>query len=128
MNIILKIVLSLLIGFIGGASMVYIGVGPSLMVSIVFLLHVIKNYKTAVGTMLLTTLSPFSIVPLYKYYQQGNLDITVGIYSVIGYFIGSYITSTYYLNSIKIEILYMIFGLYSIISGIIFIEKSKYIF
>ena len=127
MNKIVKIILSLLIGMLGGASMVYIGVGPSFMVSAMYLTNVIENYRTSVGTMNLVSLSPMAILPAYKYYQQGNLDIMIGIYSIIGFFIGTYITSTYYLNSIKVEILYLIFGIYSLITGYLFVKKSKYI-
>jgi uncharacterized membrane protein YfcA len=128
MNKIVKIILSLLIGIVGGASMVYIGVGPSFMVSAMYLTNVIENYRTSVGTMNLVSLSPFALFPAYKYYQEGNLDIMIGIYSIIGFFIGTYITSKYYLNSIKVEILYLLFGIYSILTGFLFIKKSKYIF
>jgi uncharacterized membrane protein YfcA len=127
MNKIVRIILAIIIGMFGGASMVYIGVGPSLMVSAMYLTNVIENYRTSVGTMNIVSLSPMAILPAYKYYQQGNLDIMIGIYSIIGFFIGTYITSTYYLNSIKVEILYLIFGIYSIITGYLFVKKSKYI-
>ena len=66
MNKIVKIILSLLIGMLGGASMVYIGVGPSFMVSAMYLTNVIENYRTSVGTMNLVSLSPMAILPAYK--------------------------------------------------------------
>lgn len=127
MNKIVRIILTLIIGIIGGASMVYIGVGPSFMVSAMYLMNVIDNYRTSVGTMNLVSLSPMSLLPSFKYYKQGNLDIMIGIYAVIGFLIGTYITSTYYLNSIKVEILYLLFGIYSLITGYLFVKKSKYI-
>ena len=127
MNKIVRIILTLIIGMFGGASMVYIGVGPSFMVSAMYLTNIIENYRTSVGTMNLVSLSPMAFLPAFKYYKQGNLDIMIGIYAVIGFLIGTYITSTYYLNSIKVEILYLLFGIYSLITGYLFIKKSKYI-
>ena len=43
-------------------------------------------------------------------------------------FVGGFVTSTYFLDSIKREILYLIFGIYSLIVGYIFVKKSKLIF
>lgn len=127
MNNILKAVLSFLIGIIGGITFVYLGVSVSMMLPLIILLKIVKDYRTAISSMLLASASPISIIPLYNYYKHGEFDLVVGISAFIGMMIGSWITSTYYLDSIKVEILYLISGIYSIVMGIIFIRKSKYI-
>jgi uncharacterized membrane protein YfcA len=128
MNNIVRILLSFLVGVIGGSMAVYTGVGVSLMVPLVLFFDIIKDYKTAVGTMFLAVFAPITSIPVYNFYKSGNLDIEVGISVGLGYFVGSYVTSTYFINSIKREVLYLLFGLLSLMVGCIFIKKSKLIF
>jgi hypothetical protein len=78
--------------------------------------------------MLLSAITPASIFPVYSYYKSDRLDLNVGISVAIGYIIGNYITSAYFMDSINNEILYLIFGIYSLIVAYTFIKKSKYIF
>ena len=128
MNEIVKIVVSLFIGIFSGALTVYTGIGASIMIPLVIFFGLIKDYRTAVGTMLLVVLTPAFIFPVYSYYKSDRIDLTVGIPIAIGYIIGNYITSVYFMDSIKNEIIYLIFGIYSLVVGYIFIKKSKYIF
>ena len=128
MNNLLKIVISFLIGLIGGITSVYTGVGISLMIPLVMFMNVIHDFRTAVGTMFLAVFAPVSIVPTYNYYKSGNLDVVVGLCIGLVYFIGNYVTSNYFVNSINKEVLYLFFGIYSIIVGYIFVKKSKIIF
>jgi uncharacterized membrane protein YfcA len=128
MNKIVRILLSFLVGVIGGSMAVYTGVGVSLMVPLVLFFDIIKDYKTAVGTMFLAVFAPISSIPAYNFYKSGNLDIEVGISIGLGYFVGSYVMSTYFLDSIKREVLYLLFGLLSLMLGFIFVKKSKLIF
>jgi uncharacterized membrane protein YfcA len=127
MNVILKGVLSFFIGILGGIAFVYLGISASMMLPLVILLKIVKDYKTGIASMLLAIASPISIIPIYNYYKDGDLDLVVGISAFLGLFVGSYITSTYYINSVNVELLYLIFGIYSVTMGIIFIRKSKYI-
>ena len=128
MNNIVRILLSFLVGFIGGSTAVYTGIGVSLMVQLVLFFDIIKDYKTAVGTMFLAVFAPIASIPVYNFYKSGNLDIEVGISIGLGYFVGSYVMSTYFLDSIKREVLYLLFGLLSLMLGFIFVKKSKLIF
>jgi len=128
MNEIVKILISLFIGIVSGALTVYTGIGASMMVPLVMFFGLIKDYRTAVGTMLLTVITPAFIVPVYSYYKSDRLDLNVGIPIAIGYIIGNYITSIYFMDSVNNELLYLIFGIYSLIIAYIFIKKSKYIF
>ena len=97
------------------------------MVPMILFSGVIDNYRTAVGTMFLAVFAPISSIPAYNFYKSGNLDVMVGLSIALGYFTSSYITSTYYIDSVKKEIIYLLLGIYSVIMGIIFIRKSKYI-
>ena len=127
MNKMIRIIISFLIGAVGGITSVYTGIGISLMVPMILFSGVIDNYRTAVGTMFLAVFAPISSIPAYNFYKSGNLDVMVGLSIALGYFTGSYVTSTYYIDSVKKEIIYLLLGIYSVIMGVVFIRKSKYI-
>ena len=128
MNNMVRILISFMIGLIGGITMVYIGVGMSLMIPLLLFTNVITDFKTAVGTLFLTVYMPILTIPTYNFYKNGNLDVLVAVSTGLGFFIGRYVTSTYYMNSVSKEMLYLWFGVYSLVTGYIFIKKSKYIF
>jgi hypothetical protein len=54
MKNIVRILISFMIGLIGGTTMVYIGVGTSIMIPLLLFANVVTDFKTAIGTMLLT--------------------------------------------------------------------------
>jgi uncharacterized membrane protein YfcA len=58
MNKILKILSSLLIGIICGPLSVYLGIGTFTMTTILSLSGLVKDFRTAVGTTLLTVTTP----------------------------------------------------------------------
>jgi uncharacterized membrane protein YfcA len=128
MNKILKILSSLLVGFICGPLSVYLGIGIFIMTTILSLSGLVKDFRTAVGTTLLTVTTPALIFPLYGYYNTNRIDFEVGIPLFIGYFIGTYIASTYFMDSVSIKDLYLIFGIFLMVVSVVFIKKSKYIF
>lgn len=128
MNNILRILISFVIGLVGGITIVYIGVGMSLMITLLLFTNVITDFRTAVSTMFLTCYSPITTIPTYNFFKNGNLDLLVAVSTGVGYFTGSYITSTYYIDSVSKEILHLVFGIYSLFVAYIFIKKSKYIF
>ena len=125
MNNILRYVLSFIIGLIGGTTFIYIGVGTSLMIPLIILLGVIENFQKVIGTIIIPVISPVTIFPLYEFYKRDLLDINVGLFLSVGYFIGSYVTSKYFLNTFHKDTLCLVYGLFSIVIGFIFIKKSK---
>ena len=125
MNNILRYVLSFIIGLIGGTTFIYIGVGTSLMIPLIILLGVIENFQKVIGTIIIPVISPVTIFPLYEFYKRDLLDIKVGLFLSVGYFIGSYVTSKYFLNTFHKDTLCLVYGLFSIVIGFIFIKKSK---
>ena len=125
MNNTLRYILSFIIGLIGGTTFIYIGVGTSLMIPLIILLGVIENFQKVIGTIIIPVISPVTIFPLYEFYKRDLLDINVGLFLSVGYFIGSYVTSKYFLNVFHKDTLCLVYGLFSIVIGFIFIKKSK---
>ena len=125
MNNILRYVLSFIIGLIGGTTFIYIGVGTSLMIPLIIFLGVIENFQKVIGTIIIPVVSPVTIFPLYEFYKRDLIDIKVGLFLAVGYFIGSYVTSKYFLNVFNKDTLCLVYGLFSIVIGFIFIRKSK---
>lgn len=125
MNNILRYVLAFIIGLIGGTTFIYIGVGTSLIIPLIIFLGVIDNFQKVIGTTIIPVISPVTIFPLYEFYKRDLLDINVGLFLSIGYFIGSYVTSKYFLNAFNKDTLCFVYGLFSIVTGFIFIRKSK---
>lgn len=125
MNNILRYVLSFIIGLIGGTTFIYIGVGTSLIIPLIIFLGVIDNFQKVIGTTIIPVISPVTIFPLYEFYKRDLLDINVGLFLSVGYFIGSYVTSKYFLNTFHKDTLCFVYGLFSIVTGFIFIKKSK---
>jgi uncharacterized membrane protein YfcA len=110
---------------IGGTTFIYIGVGTTIMIPLIILLGVIEDFKKTIGTIIIPVISPVTIFPLYQFYKRNLLDIKVGLFLALGYFIGTYITSKYFLNIFNKETLYLMFGLFSLIVSFVFINKSK---
>jgi len=105
MNIV-RFLLAAVIGSIVGVLAGAFGLGgSSLMLPFVLLTGLITDYKTAVGTLLLTMVAPTSILAVYEYYENKKLDIPVAIILIItatifGYF-GAKINAYYNRNILE---------------------------
>jgi uncharacterized membrane protein YfcA len=87
---ILTVFLGLLSGGIGGAF----GVGGSfIMLPGLFLLGIIPDYKTAVGTVLLSLLPPISLFAVMEYYKKKRVDTYISIVLCVTYVFGAYFGS-----------------------------------
>ena len=87
---ILTLMLGLLSGIFGGAF----GLGGTfVMLHGLLLLGIISDYKTAVGTVLLSLLPPISILAVIEYYKRKKVDTYIGIVLCITYFFGAYFGS-----------------------------------
>jgi uncharacterized membrane protein YfcA len=127
MNNILRYVLSFIIGLIGGTTFIYIGVGTALMIPLLVFLGVFDDLQKSIGTIMIPVISPVYIFPLYEFYKRNLVDVKVGLFLAVGYFIGSYLTSKYFLNIFSKDTLCFIFGIFSLITSFVFIRKSKII-
>ena len=127
MNNFLRYALSFIIGILGGISFIYVGVGASLMIPLVIFAGILNDLKMTIGTILIPVISPVTIFPLYEFYKRNLVDVRVGLFLGMGYFIGSYVTSKYFINFFHKDTLCLIYGIFSIVVGLIFIRKSKII-
>jgi len=120
LRIILTIILGLCAGTVGGA----LGLGPS----IVFLpglvvLNIISDYTTAVGTTLLAILPPVSILAVMDYYKRKKIDIPIAIVLCLCYVIsaryGAYLNKITSTKNIKYAtfLLFFIFSLFFLYKG-----------
>ena len=90
-------------------------------------LGIIEDFKKIIGTIIIPVISPVTIFPLYEFYKRNLVDVKLGLFLGIGYFIGSYVTSKYFLNVFHKDTLCLVYGIFSIVTGFIFIKKSKII-
>lgn len=125
MNNFLRYLITLIIGAIGGVTSVYIGVSTSIMIPLIIFTGIIDNLQSVIGTTLIPIISPVTIFPLYEFYKRKLVDVKVGLFLAIGFFISSYTTSKYFLNIFDKDTLCLLYGLFSIVVAFIFIKKSK---
>ena len=86
-RIILTIILGSLSGLLGGAF----GLGGSFVVLPGLLaLGIVNDFKTAVGTTLLSLLPPISLLAVIEFYKRKQIDIKVSIILCVTYFIFAY--------------------------------------
>ena len=116
MNNFLRYALSIIIGGLGGITSVYIGISTSLMIPLIIFTGIIDNLQSVVGTTLIPIISPVTIFPLYEFYKHNLVDIKVGLFLALGFFISSYTTSKYFC---------LAYGIFSLFIAFIFIRKSK---
>jgi uncharacterized membrane protein YfcA len=87
-NIIYSILIGTLSGILGGAF----GLGGSfVMLPGLILLNVVKDFNTAVGTILFSLLPPVSLLAVIEYYKRGQIDMKVGTILFITYFLAAYV-------------------------------------
>ena len=89
-NIIYSILIGTLSGILGGAF----GLGGSfIMLPGLILLNVVKDFNTAVGTILFSLLPPVSLLAVIEYYKRDQVDMKIGTILCITYFITAYFGS-----------------------------------
>lgn len=87
-NIIYTILIGALSGILGGAF----GLGGSfVMLPGLILLNVVKDFNTAVGTILFSLLPPVSLLAVVEYYKRGQVDIKIGTILFVTYFLAAYL-------------------------------------
>ena len=114
MNNFLRYLLSFIIGLIGGTTFIYIGVGTTIMIPLIMILGVIEDFKKIIGTIIIPVISPVTIFPLYEFYKHNLVDIKVGLFLALGFFISSYTTSKYFLNVFNKDTLCLLYGIFSL--------------
>jgi uncharacterized membrane protein YfcA len=87
----LRILLAILVGSLGGFIGGALGLGASaLMLPGILLLGIIKDYKTAVGTILLAVLPPATLLAVIDYYKRDKVDTKIALILFITSFLAAY--------------------------------------
>ena len=87
---IVRVVLTLLIGFIAGIIGGAFGqVGTFIILPALLFLNIISDYKTAVGTILLAMLPPISALAVVDYYKHKKIDFLVVALLCVSYTIAA---------------------------------------
>ena len=89
-----RILLTILIGTLGGLIGGTLGIGASILtLPGILILGIVKDYKTAIGTILLSILPPVTLLAVIDYFKQNKIDtkisFTLFITSFLATFIGS---------------------------------------
>lgn len=124
LRFLLTVVVGASSGIMGGA----LGVnGSFIMLPAVLFLHIIQDYKMAVGTILLSVLPPLSLLAVIDYYKRKKVDVAVGLLLSISYFIaakyGAKLNKDYSSKTLKYctTAIFFICGLYFLWSA--YVEK-----
>lgn len=87
-----------LLGVIAGLLAGLVGVGGGIIIvpALVYLFHF--SQKTAQGTTLALLIPPIGILAAYTYYKAGEVDIKAALIIIVGFVVGSYLSSQYATN------------------------------
>lgn len=119
-----KFVYSIIIGALSGILGGAFGLGGSfVMLPLLLLFQISKDFSSAIGTVLLSLLPPVSLLAVFEYAKRKKIDYWVGTILFISYFIFAYVGSL--INKMYSEkLLLFLCGILFIIIGIYFILHS----
>ena len=96
----INIITVILLGLIGGITNGFTGLsGMGIILAALSLLHIIDDYKTAVGTIVYVLMFPTTLSGAYEYYKQGKINFTIGNILLVCLLIGTYLGSKLSLSS-----------------------------
>lgn len=117
-NFLVKYALITIIGLVSGILQGSLGsVGMIVVIPALLMFNVIKDFKTACGTILFTLLFPTSILGLKEYYNTKNIAVVTGIILTITMTIGGYFGS-FASKYISIRVLEIASGIIFILTGL----------
>ncbi len=112
MNYILYIILGLIAGIFGG--MFGIGGGTILIPALVFLFGLTQHQ--AQGTTLAIMVPPIGLLAAWRYFQSGNVKLSMAGFICLGFFIGGLIGANL-IHNVSDPALKKLFGAYLVIIG-----------
>ena len=121
-NILGLTIVGLVVGAFGGL----IGSGAEiLIVPLLTILGLLGSLKRRIGTSLFMILPPIGIFSAIKFYNNGYVDIPAALYLGVIFTVVSYFSSKYTVKANN-DILRLIFGIFTILSGFyIIFNKEK---
>jgi len=92
------IVAFILLGLVAGALSGLVGIGGGIIIvpALALLFHF--SQKTAQGTTLALLIPPLGIFAAMAYYKAGHVNIKAAIFIIVGFIIGSLVSSYYAVN------------------------------
>ena len=82
--------IGLFAGVVGGS----LGLSSApVLVPLLVILNITKNYRTAIGTAILTIIPPLSLLAIGEYYKKGEVNIHTSIILMFSVIIGNYFGS-----------------------------------
>jgi uncharacterized membrane protein YfcA len=83
---------TILVGIFTGIIGSFFGViGSSILLPSLLFFNIVKDYDTAIGTILLTLLPPTTLLAVVEYNKRKQVNYEIGIILFITYFFASYI-------------------------------------
>jgi uncharacterized protein len=107
------IILGLVAGILSG--MIGIGGGIIIVPALVLIFHF--SQKQAMGTTLALLIPPIGVFAASAYYKAGYVDIKAALFIIVGFAIGSLLSSRYAVN-MPTSVLTKVFGVFLLIVGI----------
>lgn len=84
-----------MLGLIAGALAGIVGVGSGVLIVPVLVYLFGFSQKMAQGTTLALLIPPIGIFAAYNYFKAGQVDIKAAIFIIIGFLVGSFVSSHY---------------------------------
>jgi uncharacterized membrane protein YfcA len=120
-----RFILTILVGLVSGTIGGAFGLGGLFMVPGILLFNIVPDYKTAVGTVILSMVPPISLLAAIEYYKREQIDITISMLLCISFFFGAYIGSVINGNYNVKRLEYVASFLFLLISIYFFYRASK---
>jgi len=121
-----KNVLTSIIGLAGGLMGGAVGdAGGAIMLPGLIYSGVIKDYKLALGTIMLALIMPVSIGAAYLYWKDKKMDIKIGLILALFNFIGAMISSYIVIKYVSEKYMSLIYAIYLFALSIVFFRKFQ---
>lgn len=105
------------VGAITGTS------GSSVILPGLLISGVVPDYKTAVGTTLLSILPPISLASFYSYWKAGKYQFNTAIFVTLFYILTSFFVGMWVVKRASEKSLYLFSFCYSLLLGSYFLYK-----
>ena len=90
----LKVIETIFIGLFAGLVGGSLGLSSApVLVPMLVILNITKNYRTAIGTAILTIIPPLSLLAIGEYYKKGEVNVHTAIVLMFSVILGNYLGS-----------------------------------
>ena len=96
-----QLLIELTLGLLAGLFLGVTGIAPVGLILIALEFFKIGDYKTNLGSVLFLNLFPISIGSVYQFYKEKKINFSLGIVLTASVMIGSFISSTIFLDKEK---------------------------